>query len=549
MSTVDNASVGLAPSKRDEEAHLFVLVHGLWGSPNHMLTVEKAVKNSLSEISKERIITIKPSSFRFWKTYDGIQRCAERVIADLLYEIETLKLTNKVKVVKISIIGYSLGGLISRYVVGLLYEMGFFEEVKPVFFCTFATPHVGVHFFKKNIFDKIANTVGKLLFGYTGMQLFVSDSEGLLVQMADPDSCYFQGLQQFEKRMLLANIKNDRSVAFYTSYITEYSPFDQLESVNINYLKDMPSSRIGRATVWPKFIDMRRCHKVTSPEEFTGNIQEETSIIRKNKVLRWVIMFTAAALLLPLYVPLIICLSLYVSGYSVIKVKILSAPNIIQHWKEVKEAVYHGGVIDAQHAEQGESRRKQRQHLARHESFKGDTSNFTENAMENMLFAEQNLINGRTDVIEEEPREEEKLSLPESAQTSEELVPESEDSDSDNTQPNKSIFAAFMKRKHIIDIKIEENDRLMAEHVSTLHDRDCSEFPLFTEDTKLDTYEYQQMMITNLNKLDWVKIAVFHDLFNAHDGIVARRGVKTNPKGTSTIYLWTSILRNHLKDQ
>lgn len=542
--------------KAEEEAHLFVMVHGLWGSPNHMLTIEKAVKNSLAALSSERIITIKPSSFRFWKTYDGIQRCAERVIADLLYEIETLKQTNKVKVVKISIIGYSLGGLISRYVVGLLYEMGFFEEVEPVFFCTFATPHVGVHFFKKNMFDRFANFIGKYLFGYTGLQLFNADSAALLSEMAEQELRYFKGLALFKRRILLANIKNDRSVAFYTSYITEYSPFDLLDSVNINYLKNLPPSKIGRATVWPKFIDLRRSHKVSSPEEYSGNVQEETSILRSNKFIRYTILLTAAVILVPFYIPLILFVSLYVSAYSVVKVKVLLAPNVAQHWLEVKEAVYRGGSVDAKHAKQGETRRKQRQHLARHESFKGDTSNFTENAMENMLFAEQRFVNGEPNVIEEEqngvsdgPSE---LTSAENS-TTETLVTEvSDGSDSEseeNSQPNKSIFAAFMRRKHNLDIHSEENDAAMTKYLSSLHDHDYSEFPLFEEHTKLSLPESQKRIIANLNKLEWIKIAVYHDLFNAHDGIVARRGEASNPKGTCTIYLWASILRNHLKEE
>ena len=155
----------------EENVHLFVLIHGLWGSPNHLQTVEKAVVNSLAEVSEERIVTLKPSSFRFWKTYDGIPRCASKVIADLFYEIETLKKNHKSKVSKISIVGYSLGGLISRYMIGVLYELGFFDEVQPVFFTTFATPHIGVRFFKKGLFDKTANIVGRYLFGSTGLEL------------------------------------------------------------------------------------------------------------------------------------------------------------------------------------------------------------------------------------------------------------------------------------------------------------------------------------------------------------------------------------------
>lgn len=533
----------------DEDAHLFVLVHGLWGSPKHMLVVERALKNSLAEVSNERIITLKPSSFRFWKTYDGIERCAERVIADLLYEIEILKEKDHLKVSKISIIGYSLGGLISRFVVGKLFSMGFFDEVSPVFFSTFATPHVGVHFFRPNLFDYVANRLGKLLFGYTGLQLFVADNDSLLVRMADPESAFFQGLELFESRLLLANVKNDRSVAFYTSYITEFSPFDQIDSVNIRYLKDLPPSRIGVTKVWPKFIDMEKSHRVENPEEFQGNRQEATSIIRSNKILRGTILLSAAVILVPFYIPLIICLSLYVSGYSALKVKLLRSMRIEEHWKEVRLSVYHEGVIDSEHAEQGESRRKQRHNLAKHETFKGDTSNFTESAMEGMLFAEDEFVGGQSKIIEEnEPSDEEDKDSNKVVCMEAHDEEQAELSESDSNQTNKSLFASFLRKKHIIDILTDKNDRVVREHVESLRNNDLSRIPLFSEESKLDLLEEQKIIVKNLNKLDWIKIAVYHDLFNAHDGIVARRGEKSNPKGTCTIYLWASILRNHIRD-
>lgn len=517
----------------EEEAHLFVLIHGLWGSPSHMLTVERAVKNSLIGVSKERVVTIKPSSFRFWKTYDGIQHCAEKVITDLLYEIETLKLKNKCKVVKISIVGYSLGGLIARYVVGLLEEMGFFEEVKPVFFCTFATPHVGVHFFRTNFFDRTANFLGKYLFGRTGLQLFVMDSPRLLVEMADPGSRYYQGLLRFEKLLLLANIRNDRSVAFYTSYVTEYSPFERWDTVNIKYLKGLPASTVGKSAVRPKFVDLRRSHKVSKPEERTGNKQEATSVIRSNKILRWSVIVLAAAILIPFYVPLILCISFYVSAYSVVKLRFVKKFNLLKHWDDVKLAVYRGGVIDAKHTEQGETRRKQRRRLARHESFKGDTSQFTENAMENMLLAEERFANPGNFTGEDED-------------SGEADIPHNDESESESDDTT-ALTATILKRS-ILDIKTDENDVIAEKYLTALENADQSEFPLFAEGSQLAFSDDQKTIVENLNKLDWIKIPVYHDLFNAHDGIVARRGEKTNPKGTCTIYLWGSILRNHIKN-
>lgn len=524
-----------------------------------MLTVETAIRDTLTDLGPEKIVTLKPSSFRFWKTYDGIQRCAERVVADLLYEIETLKKNDHCKVVKISIIGYSLGGLISRYVIGILHEMGFFNEVQPIFFCTFATPHVGVRFFRQNVFDRSANFLGQYLFGNTGGELFVTDSKKLLVTMADPDSRYFKGMQRFEKRVLLANIKNDRSVAFFTSYITQYSPFDQLDTINVRYLDDLPSGRVGKHTVWPKMVDLYQSKKVANPSERSRNAQEATSVIRSNRVLRYLVLFTAASILIPLYIPLVLFVSYYVSAYSVVKVKVTRSPHVESHWELVKESVYHGGIIDDDHAKQGEERRKQRRHLARHESFKGDTSNITESAMENVLYAEQKYVNGDADVIEENEYEGEDSNTGESdKETPNGSGSELERLSGGDTAVNSTESSSHNKAESVstspksalsklVDIKLPENDAAMKVHLEKLERKD-HDYPLFKEEVKLPTTEDQNTIIENLNKLDWTKIAVYHDLFNAHDGIVARRGARTNPKGTCSVYLWASILRNHLYD-
>ena len=48
------------------------------------------------------------------------------------------------KVTRFSITGYSLGGLLARYVIGALYATKFFDTIKPVNFTTIATPHLGI---------------------------------------------------------------------------------------------------------------------------------------------------------------------------------------------------------------------------------------------------------------------------------------------------------------------------------------------------------------------------------------------------------------------
>jgi hypothetical protein len=64
-------------------------------------------------------------------TYDGIETGGERVCQEIEEEIEKLAREGQT-IKKLSIVGYSLGGLVSRYAIGLLYSKGFFEKIAPV---------------------------------------------------------------------------------------------------------------------------------------------------------------------------------------------------------------------------------------------------------------------------------------------------------------------------------------------------------------------------------------------------------------------------------
>lgn len=75
------------------------------------------------------ILVAKRNSGNF--TYDGVELGGERVCQEIEEEIE--KLARKGQEIKrLSFVGYSLGGLVARYAVGLLDSKGFFENITPV---------------------------------------------------------------------------------------------------------------------------------------------------------------------------------------------------------------------------------------------------------------------------------------------------------------------------------------------------------------------------------------------------------------------------------
>ncbi|KAI9735425.1 MAG: hypothetical protein M1818_006431 [Claussenomyces sp. TS43310] len=234
--------------------HLCVLVHGLWGNPAHLTNVAKVLREKHSE-DKLHILVAKNNSGSF--TYDGIECGGERVCQEIEEELERLKGEGQV-IKKLSICGYSLGGLISRYAVGLLYSRGVFDRVEPVNFTTFATPHLGVRTPLRGYHNHLWNVLGARTLSLSGRQLFIIDKfrdtgRSLLSVLADPESIFIKGLAKFERRTLYANIVNDRSAVYYTTGITKTDPFTNLGQIAINYLKDTENVLVdGENPVAPK---------------------------------------------------------------------------------------------------------------------------------------------------------------------------------------------------------------------------------------------------------------------------------------------------------
>lgn len=149
-------------------------------------------------------------------TYDGVEVGAERVakeIEDMLEELER----DGYKITRFSIVGYSLGGLVARYAVGLLYHKGYFEKITPVNFTTFVTPHLGVRTPLRGYQNHLWNVLGARTLSKSGRQLFMIDKfrgteRPLLSVLADPDSIFIAALRQFQRRSLYTNIVNDRYV-------------------------------------------------------------------------------------------------------------------------------------------------------------------------------------------------------------------------------------------------------------------------------------------------------------------------------------------------
>ncbi|RMX79773.1 hypothetical protein D0869_08056 [Hortaea werneckii] len=219
--------------------HLVILTHGLWGNPVHLHHLRDTL---LDHHAASGLHVFTPQSNKDNFTYDGIDVGAERITTEIEDEIRRLQNLGA-PLSKISIAGYSLGGLIARYVVGLLYKNGVFETLQPCNFTTFATPHLGVRTPGLGYGPQTWNFLGSKTLSTSGQQMFLTDDfrdtgRPLLAVMADPASIFVRGLAGFRRKSVYANTTNDRSVPYYTSAISPTDPFVDLDAIDIHPLPD-----------------------------------------------------------------------------------------------------------------------------------------------------------------------------------------------------------------------------------------------------------------------------------------------------------------------
>lgn len=211
--------------------HLVFLVHGLFGNPSHLESMQNSI-DGLAAAKGSEIKVYRAQTVATMRSFDGIETNAERLYAELLEQMALVKPTH------ISIVGYSMGGVCVRYLVGMLFEDGVLDKVKPVVFATFATPHLGSLFTGGSLFGFLFNSFGPYMVGPSGYDLFRKSS--VLRNLADPSKSYYKGLKRFQKLYLFANGISDRTVHFWTAYIADKNPFAQSDRAAVATYDSLP---------------------------------------------------------------------------------------------------------------------------------------------------------------------------------------------------------------------------------------------------------------------------------------------------------------------
>ncbi|KAF8805075.1 DUF676-domain-containing protein [Phlegmacium glaucopus] len=231
--------------------HLLVLIHGMWGNPAHIAELERIARETYALAGADGTVlhVLKAESIRDNSTYDGVDWGGERVAKEVTDAVKDLESKGD-HVTRFSVTGYSLGGLIARYLIGILYHAGFFENITPVNFNTIATPHAGLPRYL-SLFSSLSSVLGPRLLSRTGEQFYCADkwsSKGrpLLVVMADPNRIFHQSLSKFQHIRIYANSVNDITVPFVTAAIELSDPFVDREATGIQLDMDKEYSCLIR---------------------------------------------------------------------------------------------------------------------------------------------------------------------------------------------------------------------------------------------------------------------------------------------------------------
>ncbi|GJM87242.1 hypothetical protein PR202_ga03178 [Eleusine coracana subsp. coracana] len=222
---------GKAAGSREEEEvggeeadHLVVMVNGLYGSSADW------------KFAAEQFVKKLPG-----KVFVHQNRCSALELFMLVRQV----VQRKTNLRKISFVAHSLGGLVTRYAIGKLYEpsmgevssldtdklcdeqkipdIGKIAGLEPINFITSATPHLGSRWNKQlpylfgiPIMERLAAGTAHFIVGRTGKHLFLKDRDDgkppLLLRMVEDcdDGKFMSALRSFKRRVAYANITYDQ---------------------------------------------------------------------------------------------------------------------------------------------------------------------------------------------------------------------------------------------------------------------------------------------------------------------------------------------------
>lgn len=529
-SDIDKTKISqISQISNNKNGHLFVYVHGLWGTPQHLDVLELIPKEFLNELKSDNLTNdnfyfLKPKSFTYLRTYDGIEYIGNKVMNEVLQFIKELLEIEKIKITKISIVGYSLGGLVSRYIIGEFYKIGFFNKIEPFIFTTYATPHLGVNFnynddtdlnqskIVKTALNNLINFAGSSLLGKSGKELFLKDNNKILYKLADSNDYYLKGLKLFKKKILISNTKFDRTVAFFSSYITNYQPFNiNYKNLNLNFIENTQFVKFdnnNKKNFNTNIIDFDKSsinlnlnlnnwkNYFNSIFNFNFNFKSILKSVKdktRNFILTFVLIIFTILLPIILFVTTI---GSIISYYRVWTYVYNSEIELL--WESIVNEYY----IDT-----------------------NDNDN-----------------NNNTTIIENEKPSIKRSSTTISLEEFNEKHNKFEKDQNLNSNHNIIINSNKIKLVYNLEKSLSNIDEI----VNEIKSKKIENSNLVNNLSKIKFDIITNKIMNNLNSIDWIKLPVYFYTLNSHDSIVSRNGLKLSPSSVGLICFWSSIVCNEI---
>lgn len=478
--------------------HLIVFVHGLWGSSSNLARFESVIHHTLDKSDVCNFHTYAPTCFSHFKTYDGIEAIGDYVLVDLMKHIKLLKDEHEIVISQISFIGYSLGGLICRYIIGELYESDFFNNIKPGIFSSIATPHLGCTFYNNS--TRFLNFLGSHFLGQTGRDLFLVDGKaGMVYRLSNPEEKYYKGLQLFKSKIIAANAKFDRTVGFYSAFITKYDLLHDWNVIEPRFIDGLPSAYLGEngETVECLVFDFKETKRL--PESKSNTASE-----------KYMSRFLILGTIMLFMFPVIFSVSVFASVKSYFRVKLLPKPDIKRLWNSVSTTTL----------------------LSIHEDLKScDSDGYDEE--ENLEQPQPGISHLTRKVVENG------LNILEEDNELQKTV--TNNTTSEETQETYNIdtdFTIVYKSKSFVVSSLKE--RIVSDDLSSLE---------LTKGLKPVPFnQIREEILENLNTIQWTKIAVLQQNLNSHQSIVGRRGFNRTPESIPFLFMYSFLFESTIKE-
>lgn len=72
-----------ASSSQPRSVHFLAVVHGMWGNPSHLETVEESIRNRFASVEGDtELVTLRVETNAESHTYDGLDWGAERAVKE-----------------------------------------------------------------------------------------------------------------------------------------------------------------------------------------------------------------------------------------------------------------------------------------------------------------------------------------------------------------------------------------------------------------------------------------------------------------------------------